>query len=186
MKKLLIALLTLGISVALVGCGNGDSTSGSDFNKQDVTFAQDMIPHHRQAVEMARLAETRASSPDVKALATTIEGAQGPEIATMEGWLKSWDKPIPDVGMSGMEHGSGGDSMAGMMSDADMKSLGASSGAEFDTMFLTMMIEHHQGAITMADKQVAKGSDTDAITLARTIATAQTAEIATMKGLLAK
>lgn len=187
MKKKALAVLILGMAVVLAACGNNDSSSsaGTKFNKQDVTFAQDMIPHHRQAVEMAKLADTRASSPQVKELATEIEGAQDPEIMKMAGWLKDWDKPVPDNGMSGMDHGSGGNgSMTGMMSDADMKSLDSSSGTAFDTMFLTMMIKHHEGAVAMAGDEVADGSNSEAIALARTIISGQTDEIARMKDLL--
>lgn len=187
MKKKAFAVIILGMSVFLAACGNGESSSdsGAKFNKQDVTFAQGMIPHHRQAVEMAKLADTRATSPKVKDLAAAIQGAQDPEIMMMEGWLKDWDKPLTDDGMSGMDHGSDGDdSMAGMMSDDEMTSLESASGTEFDTMFLTMMIKHHQGAITMADDEVADGSNTDAVALAKTIIGAQADEIATMKDLL--
>lgn len=76
--------------------------AASDFNDADVTFATDMIPHHRQAVEMAKLAETRAKSPEVKNLAVQILNAQDPEIQTMSGWLTAWGKPVPDD-MSGMD-----------------------------------------------------------------------------------
>ena len=65
------------------------------FNDADVTFAQQMIPHHQQAIEMARLADGRAADPEVKNLAAAIEKAQDPEIDTMKGWLKSWGKPLP-------------------------------------------------------------------------------------------
>ena len=186
MKKKALTALIVVMAVVLAACGNDESsTTGAKFNKQDVTFAQEMIPHHRQAVEMAKLAETRATSPQVKGLAAAIQGAQGLESMKMKGWLKDWKKPVPDTGMSGMGHGStGGDSMAGMMSDEDMNSLGSASGTGFDTMFLTMMIRHHQGAITMADDQLADGSNAEARALAKTIIGAQTAEIATMEDLL--
>lgn len=186
MKKKAFAALILGMAAVLAACGNNNSgASGAKFNDQDVTFAQGMIPHHRQAVEMATLADTRATSPQVKELATAIQGAQDPEIMKMEGWLKDWNKPVAGNGMSGMDHGStGGDSMAGMMSDGDMKSLEGASGTEFDMMFLTMMIKHHEGAITMAETELADGSNTEAVALAQTIIAAQTGEIATMKDLL--
>jgi len=187
MTKKVLVVLAFGMAVVLAACGNNDSgsTSGTRFNDQDVTLAQGMIPHHRQAVEMAELADTRATSPQVKDLAAAIQGAQDPEIMKMEGWLKDWDKPAADDEMSGMDHGSdGGDSMAGMMSDADMMSLEGARGSGFDTMFLTMMIRHHQGAITMADDEVADGKNAEAVALAKAIIGAQTSEIATMKDLL--
>lgn len=187
MKKKTFSALVLGMAVVLAACGNNDNTgaSGAKFNDQDVTFAQGMIPHHRQAVEMAELAGSRAESPKVKELALAIQGAQDPEIKTMTRWLKDWDEPLPDDGMSGMGHGSDdSDSMSGMMSDDEMKSLDSSSGNEFDKMFLTMMVKHHEGAITMAEDEMADGENAEAIALAKTIKQAQTGELATMKDLL--
>ncbi|MGZ8724536.1 MAG: DUF305 domain-containing protein, partial [Aeromicrobium sp.] len=137
--------------------------------------------HHRQAVEMAELADTLATGRQVKDLAATIRAAQDQEIKEMEGWLKDWGKPAADDEMSGMDHG---DLMAGMMSDDDMKSLEGASGTGFDTMFLTMMIGHHQGAITMAEDEVADGKNAEAVALAKAIIVAQSEEIATMKDLL--
>lgn len=182
MKKNLIVALIFGASLVLTACGSADKTASvSTFNSQDVSFAQDMIPHHRQAIEMAKLAGNNASSQDVKTLAQAIETAQGPEIATMEGWLKDWNKKVPSTSMSGMDDNS---PMTGMMSDADMTSLAGSAGTAFDTMFLTMMIEHHQGAIDMADTEIADGKNAEAIALAKSIKSAQTREIATMGNLL--
>jgi len=167
----------------LAACGSdADSGSAPSHNAQDVSFAQGMIPHHQQAVEMAELASGRASSAEVKDLAGRIEKAQGPEITTMTGWLKSWDEKVPGA-MSGMNH-SAHSGMAGMMDDADMGKLGKASGKEFDTMFLTMMVEHHEGAVEMATTEKAKGEYKDATAMAGDIVTAQNAEIAEMKKLL--
>jgi uncharacterized protein (DUF305 family) len=148
-------------------------------NDQDVMFAQAMSVHHQQAVEMAKLAATRASNPAVKTLAGQIEQEQGPQIQTMTGWLKSWGvRPSPSGGgMSGMN-------MGGMMSADEMNKLGKASGAAFDRMFLTMMIKHHEGAITMAKAEQAKGSYGPAKTMAGNIISGQSAEIATMRSLL--
>lgn len=187
MKKKALAALILGISMALAACGNnsGDGATGTKFNKQDVTFAQEMIPHHQQAIEMAKLADKRTVSTEVKNLAAGIQAAQDPEIMKMEGWLKDWNKPMTNGGMPGMNHGSAG-AMPGMMSDADMKSLQGAAETEFDMMFLTMMIKHHQGAITMAASEIANGKNDDTVALAKTIMSAQNGEIATMKDLLKK
>lgn len=203
--KRLSALTLSVVSLTVVaGCGSSsDSGSGHDmsmmststssssaqtqarFNDADVHFATQMIPHHEQAVQMAELAATRGSSPQVKALAAQIEKAQGPEIAQMSGWLKSWGKPVP-TSMAGHDMGSMGSSdMPGMMSTKDMDTLKQSSGAAFDTMFLTMMIAHHEGAIEMAKQEEAQGSNPDATKLAGQIRTSQSAEIVTMKKLLA-
>ncbi|KRE60107.1 DUF305 domain-containing protein [Nostocoides sp. Soil756] len=195
-----MALKTLAVSltlaaVALTACSGTVSdgaasssastsslsaTTSATFNDADVSFATDMISHHRQAVEMAELADTRAKRQEVKALATQIKDAQGPEIKTMSAWLTAWGRPVP-ADMSGMDMSG---SMPGMMSTADMASLSKASGADFDTRFLTMMVAHHEGAIEMARTEISDGADADAVALAGQIEKAQTAEIATMKKLL--
>ncbi len=176
----LVAVLSLA---GLSACGSSDSPAGA-FNSADVSFAQDMIPHHRQATEMAELAADRTQNGQVLGLATKIIAAQQPEIDTMSGWLESWDKKVPSEssGMSGMNHG--GNDMPGMMSDDQMSSLEAASGEQFDEMFLTMMIAHHEGAIEMAEKEETEGRFGDAVDLAKKIQTDQAAEISTMKSLL--
>ena len=158
---------------------SGSSESASDFNEADVTFATDMIPHHRQAVEMATLAESRADSAEVKSLAKQIMEAQDPEIQTMSGWLSAWGEPVPED-MSGMDMST---SMPGVMSSDEMDELMNSSGAAFDKMFLAMMIKHHNGAIDMAKTEQAEGQYPDAVALAQQIESAQAEEIATMQDL---
>jgi uncharacterized protein (DUF305 family) len=228
MKRLLALLAALATAVTLAGCSSGgakaDSTladvTSTSHDAADVTFAQDMIPHHRQAIAMAGLAAARASSPEVKALATRIEKAQDPEIITMTGWLASWGEPTaagtPASGMGGMNGtampratapmatdtagmGMGGSAMGamptatagasampGMMTDADLAKLTAATGRDFDRMFLTMMITHHRGAVTMATDEERDGRYAPAIALATTIRTSQTTEITEMSTLLAK
>ncbi|MER7330515.1 MULTISPECIES: DUF305 domain-containing protein [unclassified Micromonospora] len=196
------ASVTAAAALALTACG-GDghpspgaghgtpATSGpaatasaaAAFNDADAMFAQMMIPHHRQAVEMSELAATRAADPEVKRLAEEIKAAQAPEIATMSGWLAAWGRPVPSPGaeMPHMDHG-----MPGMMSDADMEKLAAASGREFDRQFLTMMIAHHEGAVTMARDELARGTNAEAKALAQQIVTAQQAEIVTMEKILGR
>ena len=168
--------LTAALSMTgLAACSNGDDAP--DFNKADVSFAQDMIPHHRQATEMADMAESRTQNADVLELASKITAAQQPEIDLMSGWLTSWGEDVPGE-MSGM------DGMPGMMSNEDMAALEESTDAEFDQMFLTMMIEHHESAIEMAKTEEEEGKNKDAITLAQKIQKDQAAEIRTMEALL--
>ncbi|MCD0484186.1 DUF305 domain-containing protein [Streptacidiphilus sp. ASG 303] len=165
-------------------------------NAADTVFAQQMIPHHRQALAMAGLAAARASSPQVKQLAAAIEKAQGPEIATMTGWLAAWGEQVPDA-MAGMGSMPGTDhsampgtedtaGMPGMADDADMARLGTLTGRAFDTAFLRMMIAHHAGAVRMAGDEQAGGAYAPARRLAASVATSQTAEITRMKQLLAR
>ncbi|GAA1380084.1 DUF305 domain-containing protein [Catellatospora chokoriensis] len=183
-------------ALVLTGCGAGhagmDHGSGAAptatassaigaFNDADVAFAQGMIPHHQQAVRMAQLAATRAADPEVKALAEQIRAAQDPEIATMTGWLRTWQRPTAMPG-----HETGHQGMPGMMSDAQLATLEAASGRDFDRMFSELMIAHHEGAVTMAQQELANGANPAAKELAQRIVTAQQAEIATMKALLAR
>lgn len=190
--------LAATLALGLAACGNGDSDSGghgghsnndssgsaesgADFNDSDVTFAQQMIPHHEQATEMAALAEGRTQNAEVLALAQQIADAQGPEIETMQGFLEDWG--AEEVDHEGMDHESM-PGMDGMMSEEDMASLEGSSGVEFDEAFLTMMIEHHEGAIEMAETEQEDGENPEAVALAGQIVEDQTAEIATMQELL--
>ncbi|MFE3034125.1 DUF305 domain-containing protein [Streptomyces canus] len=195
-RRACLAAVAVSAALTLTACGGDSGDSGSAasspsvsaeasagaHNAQDVSFAQGMIPHHQQAVEMAGLAADRASSAEVKDLAARIEKAQGPEIETMTGWLKTWGEKVPES-MPGMDH-SAHSGMAGMMDSADMEKLGKASGKDFDSMFLTMMVEHHEGAVEMATAEKAKGEDQAATAMAGDIVTAQTAEIGEMKKLL--
>jgi uncharacterized protein (DUF305 family) len=160
------------------------SKSGATVNGVDIMFAQQMIMHHQQAVEMSDLAQTRAANAQVKQLAAQIKAAQAPEIATMNKWLTAWgEAPMPagTHDMGGMNHG-----MPGMMSDADLAKLKAASGKEFDKQFLQMMIAHHKGAIEMARTEQTAGSNPDAKALAGNIIQTQQAEIDTMQKTLAQ
>ncbi|OLT11610.1 DUF305 domain-containing protein [Actinomadura sp. CNU-125] len=192
MKRALGTVLLPALVIGLAACGDDDATTGASghsghsapasaapsatHNAQDVMFAQMMIPHHRQAVEMADLAPTRAGSAKVKDLAVQIKKAQGPEIRTMTGWLKTWGEP-ESAGQMGHD-------MDGMMSDEQMTELEGLSGAKFDKAFLEMMIEHHEGAVTMAQQEQASGRFADATAMAGEIVRTQRAEIATMRELL--
>lgn len=182
-----------GSSTASATTTSSASTSTSiaadGHNASDVEFATQMISHHRQAVDMADLAATRAQSAEVKTLAAKIKGAQGPEISTMSEWLSSWGEKVPmemKDDMQGMPMSSGMDDMPGLMSSEEMAKLKKTSGAAFDTMFLTMMVTHHQGAITMAQAEKSKGAYGPAKSLADSVITDQSAEIKQMNTLLGR
>ena len=103
----------------------------------------------------------------------------------MTSWLNAWGKDAPSgTGMGGMDNNMGGDGMPGMMGESEMNDLDTATGTRFDRMFLTMMIEHHTGAIEMAKTEQADGQNPDAVALAKKIEADQTAEIAVMKDLL--
>lgn len=165
----------------------GDSTSATGspasgpHNSADVTFATDMIPHHAQAIEMADMALAKATNSQVRTFATTIKAAQAPEIATMSGWLASWNSPVPNTSMNPSMPGM---TMPGMMSAAAMQTLNKSTGPAFDKLWIQMMIQHHTGAITMAKTELAQGQNAQAKSLAQTIITSQSSEITQFRKLL--
>lgn len=178
--------------LALAACSGGDepaATSSSvpadaTFNTADVTFAQNMVPHHEQAVEMAELVPDRSTDPQVLDLAQRIRAAQGPEIDTLDGWLQDWGQPAAEGSEDGDHSGMGHSGMGGMMSDEDMSALRDASGTDFDRMWLQMMLEHHTGAVGMAQTEIADGEDADAVAMAQDIKDSQSAEITEMEQLL--
>ncbi|MCX6501452.1 MAG: DUF305 domain-containing protein [Microbacterium sp.] len=199
MRTAATAALALATALTLAGCaGETTSDSGSmpgmdhgsssspsavmaDFNDADVTFAQMMIPHHQQAVEMADMILAKDGIDEgVVTLAEEIKAAQQPEIEQLQGWLEEWGADSDTESMDGMDHG------GGMMSDEDMQSLDAATGADASRLFLEQMTMHHEGAVTMAQDEVDNGQNADAVALAQTIVETQTAEIATMQELLAQ
>jgi uncharacterized protein (DUF305 family) len=157
-----------------------------DHNDADIAFATGMIAHHRQAVAMADIVLEKGEDPDVIDLAQRIKDAQEPEIATMTGWLEMWGAPVPDDSMGGMDDGMddgmGGD---GMASAEEMAALEAAEPPELERLFMEDMIRHHEGAIAMAQTELAEGLFPDAKALAQDIIDAQQAEIDEMNGLLA-
>ncbi|MHA4854891.1 DUF305 domain-containing protein [Rhodococcus sp. MSC1_016] len=168
------------------------TTGAVAFNDADVMFLQMMYPHHAQAVEMANMALGRTTNPQVLDLAKNIAAAQGPEMEQMTALLAQRGLTVPSTdasgGMSGMNHGGpsgaaeGG--MSGMMTPEQMTDLAGKSGADFDTAWLNMMIEHHTGAIEMAQTELADGENAEAKQMATDIIAAQQAEITTMQALL--
>lgn len=162
-----------------------DSAADSQHNDADVMFAQGMIPHHAQAVEMSDIVLAKDGvDEEVRSLAGEIQAAQAPEIELMSGWLEGWGEEVPATdamdSMAGMDH-----SDSGMMSEEDMAALTDSDGAEASRLFLEQMIEHHQGAIAMAETELSEGSAAEATELAQSIIDTQQAEIRTMEDLLA-
>ncbi|WP_408897454.1 DUF305 domain-containing protein [Nocardioides sp. R1-1] len=168
----------------------GATAEHAETAHDDVAFMQMMIPHHAQALEMSELAPERAGSPRVKALARRILAAQRPEILTMAAWLTDRDLAVPSAqdDPAEFDHGQHGHaSMHGMLTEEQMRDLEAARGSAFDRLFLEGMIQHHQGAIAMADAVVATaGTDVQAIELANEIVIGQGAEIDRMEELLAQ
>lgn len=158
-------------------------------NHDDVAFAQMMVPHHAQALVMARLAQENATSPDVIALARRIQGAQGPEIITLAAWLEERGIQVPTAkdDATAFDHGEHGHQhMAGMLGDAQMEALRTARGERFDRLFLEGMIRHHEGAIEMAATVGSKGTDTLIAEMAADVTATQAAEITRMQELLGR
>lgn len=186
---------------AAAGAGSTDTAtaapSGSaeeiseEHNDADVMFAQMMIPHHQQAVQMSEIMLAKDNlDPQIQQLAQKIVAAQGPEIEQLQAMLETWGEPtsMESGGMEGMDHGStgsaSGSGMEGMMTEEDMGQLEAAEGDEAARLFLTQMTEHHRGAIDMAQEEVANGQNRQAIAMAQKVVKDQEAEIQEMNTLL--
>lgn len=176
--------------ITLVGCSSSDSsttntdnvqTADQAFNNDDVMFAQMMIPHHEQAIEMSDIAldPTIGAGASVNELATQIKNAQDPEIAFMKSVLTTWNQPLSMD--STIDHS---EMMDGMLTLDELEALGALRGAEFDTAWIEAMIRHHEGAIKMTDDLIKSGINEELIKLGRDIIAAQQIEIDAMKALL--
>lgn len=188
-----LAATAAALTLTLAGCSSAESSAGGDgFNDTDVDFASDMIQHHAQALEMVDLTMGRELDPQVVTLTEEIRAAQAPEIEKMADWLEEWDQPVPETSRDhanahGEDSGESAEmdtAMPGMMSAEEMDALENASGAEFQTMWLEMMIEHHEGAVEMAETEVDEGENAKAIALAEEIISAQEREISTMQNLL--
>lgn len=164
-----------------------DVPEEAGWNHDDAAFMQMMVLHHAQALDMARLAPSRAGNDRVAGLAERIEAAQGPEIMMMAAWLDERSLGVPRAGddpesFDHSEHGHAG--MAGMLTDEQMKELEDSAGRSFDRLFLEGMIAHHEGALAMAERVLAEGEDLRVNELAADVSVSQAAEISRMRELL--
>ena len=198
LTRLTTPSIALVLALTVTACGSTDSASTSttpaaqapsgstvetSMNAADVEFAQGMIGHHEQAIEMAEIAldPNIGASPAVVDLARRIKGAQDPEVQMMTAWLTSAGEPITMDAMAGHDMSN----MDGMMTADQMDAMGAMTGTDFDTSWLTMMIAHHEGAISQSQAVRANGSNADVLALADQIIAAQQAEITEMQALLA-
>lgn len=152
------------------------SKSLNNLSASDIMFAQSMIPHHQQAIEISKLAVKNAASPEIKAFAKAIIKAQNREMNQMKYWLTATNSPMEmqmDMGMSGM------------LSVSSVKTLKTLKGMKFDRAFLKAMIVHHQGALKMVS-YLDGSKNSEAKELAKGLVLMQSAEIASMKKLLVK
>jgi uncharacterized protein (DUF305 family) len=204
MKSFIAALTAAAAALFVSSCsgsandGHSEHQQGSEtsapsaaaqpagFNADDIAFATNMIPHHQQAVDMSAMVPERSTNPEVIKLAGDISAAQGPEKETLKVLLVQWKEGGSDDpdGQSPEGHDGHGMNMQGMIDDATMSRLEALKGAEFDELWLQSMIDHHRGAIEMANAEIANGANADAKNLAQQIVAAQQAEIGQMKQML--
>jgi uncharacterized protein (DUF305 family) len=176
---------------APVGASAPGAPGGSTASQADIHFMTGMIPHHAQAVIMAKWAPTHGAREDVRILAERIVVAQADEIALVRSWLREVGAPVPPsnathvtMNMNGMTHDM---VMPGMLTDAEMAQLDKARGSEFDRLFLTFMIRHHLGAITMVDQLFASyagGLDETVFRFASDVYADQTTEIDRMQKML--
>lgn len=190
MRNTLIAAAAVAVLGLTVSCGDdgntaneksSETTGQQQHNKADVRFAQRMIPHHEQAVTMAELVPGRSSDEQLRDLAEQIKAAQAPEIRKLESLLDTWGQPVESDSEQSED---GHDSMSGMMSDEQLRQLEQSEGSEFDNRWVDMMIDHHEGAVEMADAELDEGTNDDAGDLAEDVVAAQRDEIAEMKDMV--
>ncbi|MGI9588255.1 MAG: DUF305 domain-containing protein [Dietzia maris] len=204
-KKLVMTAAAAAVLLGLSACTSDETdtasetttavettaTSGSSTTEQaeesaqhseaDVMFAQMMIPHHEQAIEMSDIILSKDDVPaDVTSLAEEIKAAQGPEIQQLTDWLDQWGEPTQPEDMD-MDMDMG---MEGMLSDEELQQLSDAPGPEAAELFLNQMIAHHEGAVAMAEDQVENGTYPPAVDLAQTIIDTQQQEIDTMRQLL--
>ena len=133
-----------------LGTGARLADGAHPWTEADAQFMSSMIGHHAQAIEMSRLAPARAADPAVLRLAERIINAQEDEIAAMQLWLRDRGQPVPEAGSAAHHHGGDhGAMMPGMLTPEQMAQLERARGAEFDRLFLTLMIQHHRGATAM-------------------------------------
>ncbi|MEU7829952.1 DUF305 domain-containing protein [Nonomuraea sp. NPDC049129] len=160
------------------GMDMSSSKPKADFNDGDVMFVQMMLPHHQEALRMAKWAQTNASNAKVKDLAMKMQMEAQPQLSKLNNWLTAWDKePMADDDPMMT-------STPGMMSSAEMAKMRQMKGGMFDRMFTQMMISHHQGAIKVTQNEIARGSNAKTKTMAKTIQTSLRSELAELKQLL--
>ncbi|MDQ4104445.1 MAG: DUF305 domain-containing protein [Actinomycetota bacterium] len=187
-----LAVLLLGAALGMLLHRGGGAPIQSEAGTVDIGFAQDMSEHHRQAVLMAGLARERSNDPAIRSLAFDIETSQLEQTGRMQGWLSLWNAAALSTGrhmtwmtdthsMPGPAHGveshtTGVATMPGMASPADLEQLRASSGTEFDVLFLQLMLRHHQGGVPMAQYAAQHAETPQVRNLAEKIVASQGAE----------
>ncbi len=175
MKRLVAVLAVLVL--ALTACASKEEAK--KHNEADIEFVQGMIPHHKQALKMSELAAKHANSPDVKTIASTIKTKQEEELKTMETLLHEWG--VKEEAGGHDAHGGSEAKSPGMLTEQQLKELEEARGVQFDKLFLKSMVEHHKGAITMAEEGEHNGENKEVKKLAAEIKRGQEREIEEME-----
>lgn len=191
MSAAVLAVLLLGASLGMVVQPPDRGPAQPAADSVDVGFAQDMSVHHRQAVLMAGLARERSDDLAIRSLAFDIERTQLEQVGRMQGWLSLWNAAALPLGphmtwmtdattMGEMAHGEGGSTgvatMPGMASPVELDQLSSASGAEFDVLFLQLMLRHHQGGTSMAQHAAQYAETAQVRNLAEKIVISQNSE----------
>jgi len=177
LKKIVLLLSVISLSFFVQpASASSHAKSLKNLGMNEIMFAQGMIPHHQQAIDMSKMALNNGASPEVKKLTKEIIAAQGKEIIQLKYWLTATKSSMT------MGHDMG---MGGMLSKSDLIALKKLKGNKFDTAFLKAMIAHHEGALEMVS-MLDRTKNSEAKKIAVDIQTGQSAEITLMKKLLAK
>jgi len=164
----LLALLTPGLLAACSGTADSDAVplavhtapNGDRYNDADLEFLNDMTQHHAQAILMVAMTGTHPLSPAAQRVAEDIRSTNGPQVEEMVDWLQDWDEPVPETSM---DHAHGDDvadsysSLPGMATDEELSALETLAGSELDRRWLTLMVNHHEGAITLTEAELDLG-----------------------------
>jgi uncharacterized protein (DUF305 family) len=177
-----VTLSACSSSAHQAATGSPSTSSAQAHNPTDVTFAQNMTPCHKQAIQMSEIILTKQGlDPRVVQVANQIKAAEGPDVEGMQSWLSQWQQPMTPSSAAGMPAMQG---MTGMASPEQMTALQNAVGADASKQFLTMMIQNHQHAIMLAQSEIDSGQYPPAVAMAHSIATAEQQEVNTMQGIL--
>jgi uncharacterized protein (DUF305 family) len=182
--RLTAVLVVLACAVVVGSCGSKRDPS-TEHNAVDVSFAQNMIPHHQQAVDMSAIVPGKTMNRKLIVLAKEISSDQQAEIEMLQDLLGQWGEPVaPGHDGHGGHHEHGGVAIEGMVDAATMDTLRSLTDTAFDELWLRSMIRHHQGAIAMARPEIANGVNPKAVRMANIIVEWQQYEVARMTSML--
>jgi uncharacterized protein (DUF305 family) len=187
--RLSAAAVMAAVTLSACSSSGNQATTGSPsasaaqvHNSTDITFAQNMLPCHKQAIQMSEIILTKQGLDSrVVQVANQIKAAEGPDVQAMQSWLSQWQQPTTPSSAAGMPAMQG---MTGMASPEQMTALQNAQGADASKQFLTLMIQNHQHAVMLAQSEIDSGQYPSAVAMAHSIATNEQQEVKTMQGIL--